>query len=187
MTPDFIHNEIISPTAVDECLKIFEKNSHRHEAGTTAAGINDKYKKSTELCLKLDELENIPTYLNELNEILENYFEKYQILDAHEGIGYVDGINIQKYEPGEGFFYPHCERMDNKRSNRVLVFTTYLTDTKNAGTNFIYLNWNSECKKGSTLIFPTDFPFTHKGIISYTEPKYIVTGWLGFRPKENNL
>ena len=50
MTPDFIHNEIVSPVAVDECLKIFEKNSHRHEAGTTAAGINDKYKKSTELC-----------------------------------------------------------------------------------------------------------------------------------------
>jgi hypothetical protein len=96
MTPDFIHNEIVSPVAVDECLKIFEKNSHRHEAGTTAAGINDKYKKSTELCLKLDELENIPTYLNELNEML-----------------------------------------------------------KNAGTNFVYLNWDSECKKGST-IFPTD-------------------------------
>jgi len=31
-----------------------------------------------------------------------------------------------------------------------------------------------------TLIWPTDWTFTHRGVPSLTEEKYIVTGWFNF-------
>ena len=35
-------------------------------------------------------------------------------------------------------------------------------------------------KKGLTLIWPSDWTHTHKGEISKTKEKFIVTGWLSF-------
>ena len=110
---------------------------------------------------------------------------KYPILALHQEFGYVDGFNIQYYRPKQGYYKLHTERMSINEGHRFLVWMTYLTDTKNAGTHFEYLNWSSECKKGLTLIWPTDFPFTHRGVISETEDKMIITGWLGFRKKED--
>ena len=57
---------------------------------------------------------------------------------------------------------------------------TYLTDTKNGGTEWTYLNWKSSCKKGLTLLWPSNYPYSHKGIISNSEEKMIITGWFGF-------
>ena len=34
--------------------------------------------------------------------------------------------------------------------------------------------------KGLTLIWPSEWTHTHKGVISHTSEKYIVTGWFGF-------
>ena len=65
-------------------------------------------------------------------------------------------------------------------SHRIMAFMTYLTDTKNAGTEFTYLNWTAPCKKGLTLIWPVDHIYLHRGIISNSEEKMIITGWLGF-------
>ena len=39
--------------------------------------------------------------------------------------------------------------------------------------------------KGKTVIWPSDWPWTHKGIISPTQEKYIVTGWYNFNSQPN--
>ena len=57
---------------------------------------------------------------------------------------------------------------------------TYLNTAKNAGTEFKYYNLKTQAKKGLTLIWPTDFTHTHKGVISKKDEKHIVTGWLTF-------
>ena len=54
---------------------------------------------------------------------------------------------------------------------------TFLNDVPNGGTMFKYQNITVPAKKGLTLIWPTDFTHTHKGEISKTHEKYIVTGW----------
>ena len=90
-----------------------------------------------------------------------------------------EGANIQYYKPGAGYFAEHCERT-SKNENRCLVWMTYLTDTPNAGTHFKYQNITAPCKKGLTLIWPTDFTHTHRGQISDTHEKYIITGWFGY-------
>ena len=57
---------------------------------------------------------------------------------------------------------------------------TYLTDTKNGGTEFTYLNWKAPCKKGLTLIWPAEWTPAHKGNILSEGSKYIITGWITF-------
>jgi hypothetical protein len=35
-------------------------------------------------------------------------------------------------------------------------------------------------EKGLTVIWPADWTFTHRGIVSPTQDKWIVTGWFNF-------
>jgi hypothetical protein len=63
---------------------------------------------------------------------------------------------------------------------RILVFMTYLNDVPDGGTEFIYQNIISPAKKGLTLIWPAEFTHLHRGQISKTKEKYIVTGWFNY-------
>ena len=58
---------------------------------------------------------------------------------------------------------------------------TYLTNTPNGGTEFLYQNIKTECVKGITLLWPAYWTHTHRGIISKTHGKEILTGWFSTR------
>lgn len=45
------------------------------------------------------------------------------------------------------------------------------------GTEFKYINRVEKAEKGKMLIWPSDFTHTHRGVISPSEEKYIMTGW----------
>ena len=55
-----------------------------------------------------------------------------------------------------------------------------LNTVEEAGTEFKFQNFKATAKKGKTLIWPTDFTHTHRGVISLSKEKYIITGWLSF-------
>ena len=57
---------------------------------------------------------------------------------------------------------------------------TYLNDVPNGGTEFLFQKLKVPAKKGLTLIWPTDFTHAHRGIISKTNEKYIITGWFNY-------
>ena len=57
---------------------------------------------------------------------------------------------------------------------------TYLNNVKDGGTQFLYQNYTTEAIKGKTVIWPTAWTHTHRGKISTTEEKYIITGWYDF-------
>ena len=98
---------------------------------------------------------------------------------AHYGT--VEGLNIQKYKPSEGFYRWHSERSGKPTMTRCFVHMTYLNDVDDGGTEFMYQKLISPAKKGLTLIWPSDWTHTHKGQISQTQTKYILTGWLNYR------
>ena len=67
----------------------------------------------------------------------------------------------------------HCSRR--------LVFMTYLNDIEEGGgTEFYYQKIITPAKKGLTLLWPTDWTHTHRGQVSDTEEKYIITGWFNY-------
>ena len=48
------------------------------------------------------------------------------------------------------------------------------------GTEFYYQNMTIQPKKGLTVIWPADWTHTHRGIVSPTQEKYIITGWFSY-------
>ena len=113
-------------------------------------------------------------YRLHLQKCLESYLKKYSHLHKHPHFNVYENINYQVYEPSDGYYEWHFE---NFNCGRVLVFMTYLTNTPNAGTEFVYQNYKSECVKGTTLLWPAYWTHTHRGIISKTHNKEILTGW----------
>jgi hypothetical protein len=119
----------------------------------------------------------VASYLSYLNACLENYGQLYKYVNQNFYFGLNNNFNIQRYKKGGGFKSWHYERCSPAFSTRILVFMTYLNDVNDGGTEFYYQNIKTQAKKGLTLIWPTDFTHTHRGIISNTKEKYISTGW----------
>ena len=95
--------------------------------------------------------------------------------------GPVEGLNIQKYNPGDGFYGWHHERGGIETSSRAFAHMTYLNDVEDGGTEFWFQKLTSPAKKGLTLIWPSDWTHHHRGQVSKTDTKYIITGWLNYR------
>ena len=119
---------------------------------------------------------DITPYRNHLQECLDKYTKKYDFLSKHPHFNIYENINYQVYEPNQGYYEYHFESKIG-RNTRVLVFMTYLTDTPNGGTEFLYQNMQTECVKGTTIIWPAYWTHTHRGVISKTHRKEIITGW----------
>ena len=121
------------------------------------------------------------TYTDHLQSCLNNYIEKYKMVANTNNFSLEGGgFAIQHYPVGGGFKKWHFERGGNYSSQRVLVFMTYLNDVDDGGTEFYYQNIKSPAVKGLTIIWPPDFTHTHRGEVSNTKEKYIVTGWFSF-------
>lgn len=89
-------------------------------------------------------------------------------------------VNIQHYAPNGGFKTWHYERSHGSLPNasRFLVFMTYLnTVTEGGGTQF-KRQGTVQAAAGLTLIWPTEWTHTHRGIVSTSQHKWIATGWL---------
>jgi hypothetical protein len=92
-----------------------------------------------------------------------------------------DNFNIQKYSPTQGYHAWHCEKTNLGTARRHLVFMTYLNDVKKGGeTEWFYQKLKVKPEKGLTIIFPSEWTFTHKGHTTINEDKYIITGWYHF-------
>jgi hypothetical protein len=121
-------------------------------------------------------------YEAELQKIVNLYVTKYPMSNK-TAKWEVEGINIQKYNPGGGYVDWHSERTGHYDTSmyRHLVFMTYLNDVTDDGeTEFLHQTIKVQPKKGLTLIWPSDWTHFHRGIPSPTETKYIITGWFCF-------
>lgn len=87
-------------------------------------------------------------------------------------------FNMQRYEPGQGFYGWHCERASLPYCNRVLVWMVYLNTVTHRGeTEFYYQHHFESAIEGKLVIWPSDWTHLHRGVPSPTEIKYILTGW----------
>jgi hypothetical protein len=119
-------------------------------------------------------------YLFSLDKVKNKYIDIFPACNRYAPWGIKSNINIQFYKPGDGFKMYHTER-SQKNNDRHLVFMTYLNDVDDGGeTEFYHQNLKIKAEKGKTIIWPVDWTYTHRGIISSTQEKYIITGWYDF-------
>mgnify|MGYP003153188824 CR=1 FL=1 len=118
-------------------------------------------------------------YFDALNVACAEYCLKYDLNNYEPHFTNL----IQHYPKNGGFKKWHNERPsfgDSRDivSNRALVYMTYLNTVTDQGeTEFKYQEIKYKPVKGKSLIWPTDFTHTHRGIPSPTQEKWIVTGW----------
>ena len=119
-------------------------------------------------------------YFNGLQECLELYKQIYFFSDKCNQYG-IEGGQVQKYPKGGGFFHYHTEATSLATCSRNLVYMTYLNDVEDGGeTEFFYQKLKVKPRKGLTLIWPSGWTHTHRGVPSMSEEKYVLTGWYQF-------
>lgn len=194
----FFGHYIINDSTVCDGVVEYLKESKSASAGTVFKNnsvlIDSDIKESIDLgySSKQDNDSRIERYLQQLSLCVELYKKEYTFIDTHIGSwAIVEPVNIQYYPPGGGYKIWHCERSGNvsPSSDRVLAFMTYLNTIEEpgclGGTEWYYQNLKVSAKKGHTVIWPADWTFVHRGIVSPNKEKIIITGWYSFSDQRN--
>mgnify|MGYP003115583601 CR=1 FL=1 len=181
---DFLEEYNISNQIVDDLVGWYHRHEDEAIQGQIDANlidVNVKDSKDIIIPSAFDE-EPFYTYKRELHKCINLYADKFQILKQIQVFGLIEPILIQKYSIGGGFKEYHTERVGKFGNSikRCLVFITYLNDVDDGGTEFGYYNKIVKAKKGKTLIFPVDWTHMHRGQVSYTKEKIIITGWYSY-------
>lgn len=188
----FIGEYQIDPQICSNLIKLHRAANKRGLVQRGKLGVDGSYKVDTDkkdsydlgvemipedLAIKF----GLPDYYQALKDCVDQYFNERELLKCMAPMELSESPIIQHYEPGGGFKLPHFERTNLMSSRRALVWMTYLNDvTDQGGTHFHSQNYTATPKAGKTLVWPTDFTHSHEGVVSPTQDKYIITGWLSF-------
>ena len=180
---DFILTDKVDEGVCKNLINIFECNSKFHFEGQVS-GTGGEYdhvdisqKKSTDLELSNFTFPVIQEYYNLLQKILMEYLQSYPEVNKLPTFT-ATTARIQKYGKDGHFNTWHHERGGGDTQNRCLVYMTYLNDVEEGGeTYFKYQNKKIKPEVGKTIIWPSDWTHTHKGVSPKSGLKYIATGW----------
>jgi prolyl 4-hydroxylase len=165
----------------DDIIKYFNSSSNTYQGRINQSQIDSKVKDSLD-CI-LDDENLLTRYLKSLQTVIKEYVNVYPYANYYSPWTVIEPVVIQKYNPNQAYFGWHTERAGAERpvSTRHLVFMTYLNDITLGGeTEFFHQELKVSPEKGLTLIWPSDWTFTHRGCPAPEETKYIVTGWLNY-------
>ena len=89
-------------------------------------------------------------------------------------------LKIQKTLPKQGYHVWHIEHGSAfEMQTRAFVFSIYLNDVKEGGeTEFLHFSQRIKPKTGRIVIWPSGFPYVHRGNPPLSGEKYILTSWL---------
>jgi len=182
---DFLGTYFISKDLADQINDVYDEQKEEYAYdGKLGHNELDKTRKDSKDITVSSTYYDSPfgEYRDELQKCLESYMEDYPILKGIHRFNIVEDYNIQRYPIGGGFKKEHCERVGSfsPTVKRCLVFMTYLNDVEDGGTEFLYYNKIIKAEKGKTLIWPSDWTHTHRGQVSQTKEKTIVTGWYSY-------
>ncbi len=152
----------------------------RGPAVTRYGTVNPMVKHSTDSSLNCYQ-ELFLDYKSQLQLVLNEYMQLYPWSNSYAAFDLEFPVMCQHYPPGGGFKVWHTERV-NRGCDRHLVFMTYLDDIPEedgGGTEFYHQKITVQPARGLTLIWPSDWCFTHRGRPARVE-KSIVTGWFRF-------
>jgi len=181
-------------TVCDKLIDFYHNNQELvYEGRVSQDGINRAVKKdikeSFDLSVPINTVLNdskftvFNEFLNQLKQISQNYVKHFPYCDQYSPWGIVEDLNFQHYVPNGGFKKWHAERTSSTghNSSRHLVWMTYLNDVTDEGeTDFYHQKIKVKPKKGLTVIWPADWTYTHRGIPSPTQDKFIITGWYNY-------
>ena len=188
--PQFVGSFMMTDEdVIDGVVELFHERPQLRGQVSSAASGTPVVDTSVKDSLEMSVAPNDPSvawrrYLVALKACVGLYVEDYPYAGAYGPWSLTSRTNIQLYPPSGGYKTYHTERTGKgePEGSRHLVFMTYLNDVTDAGgTEFYHQNLVVQPKKGLTLVWPSDWTFTHRGIASPTQEKIITTGWFNFQ------
>ena len=182
MKENFIQTYQIDDLSICDKLIDFHSSGKQY-LGKTGNGQVDPEKKDS---IDVDLAPTDPLaleYFSHLEKAAKQYIDAYPYCNFYYPWGVSETSHVQYYKPGGGYKQWHTERFsaDAPFSQRHLVWMTYLNDITDAGgTEFAHQGVVIEPRKGLTVIWPADWTYTHRGVVSPTQEKYIITGWFSY-------
>ena len=120
-------------------------------------------------------------------EQVERYREDVKIENQWPQKYALEPIRMKRYLPNEkDNFPPHVDVSGKDNNSRFLVMFLYLSNNAKGETIFSRQTaegWGpkvSSCHRGNMLIFPSLWPWLHRGNFPVTSPKYIVGSYLHY-------
>ncbi len=182
---NFIEEYQLDPKLCDDYLEVFKRASSVGlcKPGVSTKGLNRNVKASTDFYLGDADKIGAPfslweNYHEQLWRFVQDYISKYRFMEFGGTFELRHLPVIQWYKPGEGYYKWHIDAAQKACSDRAMVYMTYLNDVPDGGTMFYHQQYTTRAKKGNTVIFPAGFTHLHRGEISETNHKYIITGWI---------
>jgi hypothetical protein len=128
--------------------------------------------------------ETLKTIMVNFDLAFNHYLKNTGAADAYDGGPFhFTTLKIQKTLPTEGYHVWHIEHgkgFDNEA--RAFVFSIYLNDVEEGGeTEFLHFSKRVKPKTGRIVIWPSAFPYLHRGNPPLSGEKYILTSWLMLR------
>jgi len=123
-----------------------------------------------------------PVILN-FDLALKHYLENTGAKETYKSPLQYTVLKIQKTLPTEGYHVWHIEHQKGFNNEaRALVFSIYLNDVEDGGeTEFLHFSKRVKPKTGRIVIWPSGFPYLHRGNPPLSGEKYLLTSWLMLR------
>ena len=185
-----IYDDVFSEQYCDQLIEHFEWSLKHNRTYERTENESIKKDESTNLNPVFNQdisfvTPNITGYINEFNQgfwdvCYAEYMKNYSVLSDYQKHT-IYTYKIQKTQPSGGYHVWHCEEGSREHSSRIGVYILYLNDVEDGGeTEFLYLSKRIKPKKGRLLIFPSNYPWAHRGNPPLSGEKYIMTGWVEF-------
>jgi len=179
----FINGFFINKSFCDKLIIHFKDNKHLTNSGVFEKSDSQSQIVDTSIKQSLDLIFNDKKLFlqldKHLNTAIKKYQTKYKVVKDLSIFTMIEHPLLMYYDKGWGYKEWHNERPFHK--NRMMVWMLYLNDIEDGGTEFKYQKLKIPAKKGLLLMWPPDFTHTHRGVVSHTKEKYILTGWLGYK------
>ena len=164
-------------------IEFFESRLDLQRPGTVGGNLKLKpeWKTDTEIGFG-DENDDDPwIYTDFVYPCIDEYKTKHPYIDTIDQWEVDSHYKMQRYRPGEGYHKLHCENegMNPDGSyRRLLAWMVYLNDVTDGGhTEFPAQKKKFQPRRGDILIWPAYWTHPHRGVVSKTQVKYILTGW----------
>ena len=193
---------MLSKFFCDELINHFEMCSE-NQVGSSGGlyGFNRRRKNSVDISSSLfdDHSPIIETFRIKLFQGIQEMLqvETFKHLETIPSWSVFNEFNIQKYNPGQGYYETHCEHGPTAKkstgkysvgmySNRILSWMVYLNDVKDkGGTHFPIQNITLKARVGDLYIWPAGWTHMHHGVPSPSQIKYIITGWVNYKDMDS--
>jgi hypothetical protein len=185
-----VYDNYITPEECNKVIKVYEDETKLQKtldrmASENASVLQKKDKQYFAAGHNLDVWwEEFKTLMFNVDIAFKNYCTNTGAHEAYDNIPFnYTGVKIQKTLPTEGYHTWHLEHNKGYHNEaRAFVFSVYLNDVKEGGeTEFLHFSQRVKPKTGRIVIWPSAFPYLHRGNPPLSGEKYILTSWVMLR------